>query len=94
MWGMLVFWEGDINSGPDIRWEGGRQRWDHVKEMIGILDMGEEGFDKGLEVGVDVCRDTFGGGAIGRDDGMAGVTGFVYFGLKVQGGGVELGVEE
>ena len=36
--------------------------------------MGGEGFDKGLEVGVDVCQDMFSGGATGRDDGMPEVT--------------------
>ena len=27
---------------------------DLVEKMVGILDMGEKGFDKGLEVGIDV----------------------------------------
>ena len=26
-----------------------------VEKMVGILDMGGEGLDKGLEVGIDVC---------------------------------------
>ena len=30
--------------------------------MLGVFDVGGEGFDDGLEVGVDVCRDTFSGG--------------------------------
>ena len=28
---------------------------DLVKKMVGILDMGGEGFGKGLEVSIDVC---------------------------------------
>ena len=71
----------------------GRLKLDLIKKMVGILDMGGEGFDKGLEVGVDVCQDMFGGGAIGRDDGMAGVTRFVYF-RQVQGGDVGLRSKE
>ena len=47
--------------------------------MVSILDMREEGFNKRLEVGVDVGRDAFSGGTIGGDDGMAGVVRFVYF---------------
>ena len=34
------------------------------------------------------------GGVIGRDNGAAGITRFVYFRQKVQGGGAGLGVEE
>ena len=46
----------DINSSHDgVRWEGHRPRSDLVKKMFGILDMGGERFDKGLEVGIDVC---------------------------------------
>ena len=33
-------------------------------------------------------------GVIGRDNGEAGITRFVYFRQKVQGGGAGLGVEE
>ena len=40
--------------------------------------MGEEGFNKRLEVGVDVGRDAFSGGTIGGDDGTAGAARFVY----------------
>ena len=29
---------------------------DRVKEMVYILDMGRKGFNKGLEVGVDVAE--------------------------------------
>ena len=44
-----------------------------------ILDMGGEGFEKGLEVGVDISRNMFSGGTIRGDDGMAGVTMFMHF---------------
>ena len=36
--------------------------------MVSILDMGGEGFNKRLEVGIDEGRDAFGRGTIGRDD--------------------------
>ena len=48
--------------------------------MVCILDMEGQGFNKGLEVGVDVVRDTFSRGTIGGDDGAAGITRFVYLG--------------
>ena len=67
---------------------------DLVEKMVGILVMGGEGFDKGLEVGIDVCRDTFGWGVIGRDNGAAGITWFVYLRQKVRGGGAGLRVGE
>ena len=73
---------------------GGRLGSDLVEKMVGILDMGGEGFDKGLEVGIDVCRYTFSRGVIRRDNGVAGITWFVYFRQKVQGGGAGLRVEE
>ena len=47
--------------------------------MVSILDMGGEGFNKWLEVGVDEGRDAFGRGTIGRDNGVAGVPRFVDF---------------
>ena len=37
---------------------GGRQRFDQVEKILGILDMGWEGFDKKLEVAIDVCTHT------------------------------------
>ena len=39
--------------------------------MVGVLDMGGEGFNKRLEVGVDVSRDAFSRGTTGGDDGVA-----------------------
>ena len=42
------------------------------------MDMGREGFNKRLEVGLDEGRDAFSGGTIGGDDGVAGVARFVY----------------
>ena len=47
--------------------------------MISILDMGGEGFNKRLEVGVHEGRDAFDRGTIGGDDGVAGVARFVNF---------------
>ena len=40
--------------------------------------MGREGFNKLLEVGVDVGRDVVSRGTIGGDFGAAGVAKFVY----------------
>ena len=51
-----------------------------VKKMVCILDIGGEGLNKGMEVGVNVSRDAFSWGTIGGDDGAAGVTRFVYLG--------------
>ena len=51
---------------------------DHVKEMVCIMDVGGEGFNKWLEVGVAVGRDAFSRGTIGGDNGVAGVARFVY----------------
>ena len=47
--------------------------------MVSILDMGGEGFNKQLEVGVDEGRAAFGRRTIGGDDGAAGVARFVNF---------------
>ena len=62
--------------------------------MVSILDMGEERFDRGLEVGVDISRNMFSGGTIRGDDGMAGVTVFMHFrrgvGLGVEGKEISL----
>ena len=46
--------------------------------MVSILDMGGEGFNKRLEMSIDVGRDAFGRGTIGGDDGATGVAKFVY----------------
>ena len=46
--------------------------------MVCILDLGGEGFNKMSEFEIYVGRDTFSGGNIGRDGGMAGVTRFMY----------------
>ena len=56
---------------------------DHVKEMVCILDMGGEGFNKGLEVRINVSRDASNRGTIGGDNGAAGVTWFVYLTKEV-----------
>ena len=53
---------------------------DHVKKTVVILDMRGKGFNKGLEVGVDVSRDLFSRGIIGGNDGTTRVTRFVYLG--------------
>ena len=64
---------GDINSGYNgVRWEGGGQGSDHIKKVVSILDMGGEGFNKGLEVGI-VGRDAFGKKTTGGDDGVPGL---------------------
>ena len=46
--------------------------------MVSILDIGGEGFNKGLERGIDVGRDAFSRRTRGEDDGVAGVARFVY----------------
>ena len=45
--------------------------------MVSILDMGGEGFNIGLEVGIDIGRDVFSRGTIRGDDGVARVVRFV-----------------
>ena len=45
--------------------------------MVSILDIGEEGFNKQLEVGIDVGRDAFSGGTIEEDNGAGSVARFV-----------------
>ena len=47
--------------------------------MLGVFDVGGEGFDNGLEVGVDVRQDTFSGGE-GGNNGTAWIVRFVDFG--------------
>ena len=42
--------------------------------MVCILDLGGEGFNRRLEASIDVGRDMF----IGGNNGMAGVTRFMY----------------
>ena len=54
--------------------------------MLGVFDVGGEGFDDGLEVGVDVRRDTFSGGGEGGNNGTARIVRFVDFGGKRHGG--------
>ena len=49
-----------------------------VKEMVYILDMGGKEFNKGLEVGIGVRRDTFSGGTIEVDNGTTRVTRSMY----------------
>jgi hypothetical protein len=39
--------------------------------MLGGFNAGGEGFDDGLEVGVNVCQDTFNGRAEGGNNGAA-----------------------
>ena len=47
-------------------------------ENVGGLELGKrEGFNKGLDVGVDVSRDVFSRGTIRRDE-VAEVAKFVY----------------
>ena len=46
--------------------------------MVCILDLGGEAFNKMLEFEIYTGRDTFSGGNIGRDGGMAGVIRFMY----------------
>ena len=44
--------------------------------MLGVFDVGGEGFDDGLEVGIDVRRDTFSGGGEGGNNGTARIVRF------------------
>ena len=55
----------------------GGQGSNHVEEMVYILDMGGEGFNKDLKVGTNVSRYMFSGETIGGVDGTAGVTRFM-----------------
>ena len=54
--------------------------------MVGILDMGGKGFNKGLKVGVVVSRGMFSRGTIGGDDGVAGVAGLCIVGSSFNDG--------
>ena len=45
----------------DVGGKRHRERPNDVKEMVGVFNIRGEGLDDGLEVGVDVCRDTFSG---------------------------------
>jgi len=62
--------------------------------MLGVFDVGGEGFDDGLEVGVDVRRDTFSGGGEGGNNGTARIVRFVDFGKEVEGWGAGFRIEE
>ena len=42
-----------------VRRKRHRERPNDLKEMVGVFYVGGEGFDDGLEVGVDIHRDTF-----------------------------------
>ena len=48
--------------------------------MLGVFNVGGEGFDNGLEVGVDVRRDTFSGRGEGGNNRTARIVRFVDFG--------------
>ena len=61
--------------------------------MLGVFNVGGEGFDNGLEVGVDVCRDTFSGGGEGGKNGTA-IFRFVDLRKEVEGCCVGFGIEE
>ena len=61
--------------------------------MLGVFEVGGEGFDDGLEVGVDVHQDTFSGGG-GGNNGTARIVRFVDFGKEVEGWGAGFRIEE
>ena len=58
--------------------------------MLGVFNVGGEGFDDGL-VGIDVRRDTFSGGE-GGNNGTARIVRFVGFGKEVRDGVRGLGL--
>ena len=64
-----------VSGGRGVGWD---RIISYIKKVVSILDMGGEGFNKRLEVGIDVGRDAFSWGTIGGDDGTAGVARFVY----------------
>ena len=62
--------------------------------MLGVFDVGGEGFDDGLEVGINVCRDTFSGRGEGGNNALARIVGFMDFGKEVEGWGAGFEIEE
>ena len=47
---------GYINRGHDVRWERDWQGSDDIRKVVSILNMGGEGFNKGLKLGIDVGK--------------------------------------
>ena len=62
--------------------------------MLGVFDVGGEGFDDGLKVGVNVRRDTFIRRGEGGNIGTARIVEFMEFGKEVEGWGARFGIEE
>ena len=61
---------------------------------MGVFYVGGEGCDDGLEVGLDVCRDTFSGRGEGGNNRVARIFRFMDFGKEVEGWGAGFGIEE
>ena len=59
-----------------------------------MSNVGGEGFDDGLEVGIDVHQDTFSGGGEGGNNGTVRIVRFVDFGKEVEGWVAGFGIEE
>jgi len=55
--------------------------------MLGVFNIGGEGFDDGLEMCVDVRRDMFSGRGEGGNNGTARIVRFMDFGKEVEGWG-------
>ena len=71
MWGMFVYKEETSTVAMMVSGGKGVDRdWIMSRKWI---QMGGEGFNEGLEVGIDVSRDAFVRGTIGGDDGVAWV---------------------
>ena len=62
--------------------------------MVGVFYIGGEGFDDGLEVGVNVCRDIFSGRGERGNIEAARIVRFMDFGKEVEGWGARFGIED
>ena len=60
---------------------------------MGVFNVGGEGFDNGLEVGIDLRRDMFSGRGTGNN-GATRIVRFIDFGKEVEGWGAGFGIEE
>ena len=87
--------ESDINSRHDgVGGKGNGERPNDLEEMVSVFYVGGDGFDDGLEVGVDVGRDTFSGRGEGNNNGTVRIVRFVDFGKEVKEWGAGFGIEE
>ena len=78
MWGVLVYKEETSTVAMMVSGDRGLGR-DRIMSSKWFIswNMGGEGFNKELEVGINVSRGAFSRGTMGGDDGTLGVVKFV-----------------